>query len=328
MSERKHKINTSFGGSRYDLSTFLGRVQHFWAVTDPRALLWTDAEIRSSVDLLDRYQASKEGEWEQQYDEQDIYRAKAIRDSAVHPETHEIIPRVLRFSSQTPMNLLIGLGLLQPAASSGSILFWHIFNQSYNAGVNYANGNRSTDTAHSTLAQAFVAAVAVSCALALGLSRLAARTNSSALRLAAPFASVGSASLVNLAVIRASELTEGIDIYDPHDNLVGKSTAAGRYAIATCAVSRLFVAGTALIIPPAIMAAIQRQTGLLTRYPSSFIPLQLLLIGLTLVTALPAGVAFFPPSLSLPVSRLEEKFHQLRSPDGQPVSHIHFHRGL
>jgi hypothetical protein len=44
-------------GSAYDLSTYWGRVRHFFDMVDPRNTLVTDAELTKSQALLSHYRA-------------------------------------------------------------------------------------------------------------------------------------------------------------------------------------------------------------------------------------------------------------------------------
>ena len=45
--------------SRYDQSTYWGRIRHFQDITDPRTLLTSDETLNSSISLLDQFKAGR-----------------------------------------------------------------------------------------------------------------------------------------------------------------------------------------------------------------------------------------------------------------------------
>lgn len=146
------------------MSSYWERLLHFYRVTDPRTLLASDSEVRAAQDLLAKHDAGDV--W---IDEAALETARRLRDTAVHPDTQEIVPKAFRFSGFAPMNVLICAGLLMPNPSSASILFWQIFNQSYNVAVNHANRNASNQLSAQQLGTAYAAAVSVSCGLGLSM---------------------------------------------------------------------------------------------------------------------------------------------------------------
>ena len=92
----------------------------------------------------------------------------------MHPDTGLIINPIVRFSAFVPVNLIIAPYLLAPAtiASGWLTAAGHWFNQSYNAGVNFANRNASSEVPDETLVKAYVGAVAASVSIGLGATAL------------------------------------------------------------------------------------------------------------------------------------------------------------
>lgn len=127
--------------------------------------------------------------------------------------------------------------------------------------------------------------------------------------------------------MRSNEMLEGIELFNSDEQMVGKSPLAGKYAVAMGAVSRTVVAGLSLTVPPLLMAPLER-TSLFKRSPVLSICAQLSLIFATLVTAVPMSIAMFPQRFEISTGRLEPRFHAMRSPDGAPIKHLYYNRGL
>jgi hypothetical protein len=70
----------SLPDSRYDLSTYSGRVRHAAGIADMRTLLATSKDLDYSKALLTKY---KTGEIKEMNEE--LWRAKKIVDSTLHP---------------------------------------------------------------------------------------------------------------------------------------------------------------------------------------------------------------------------------------------------
>ena len=96
-------------------------------------------------------------------------------DSAVHPSTQEIIPRLFRVCAIAPVNIPIVWGMLAcPSSNVAGTLGLHFINQSFNTACNYYNrSGNSVDSKQ--LLQAYVLAVTSSCGLAYGFGRMIQR---------------------------------------------------------------------------------------------------------------------------------------------------------
>ena len=75
----------------------------------------------------------------------EVRRAQCIVSTAVHPDTKEFIPWAMRFSSFIPMNIPIAFGFLFTAPTPFNTIFFQWLNQTYNASLNYANRNASSN---------------------------------------------------------------------------------------------------------------------------------------------------------------------------------------
>lgn len=127
---------------RYSQANYVGRVQNFFSVIDPRTLLTSEADIKQSVKLLEQYRKGQT----QGITQEQIWNARKIKvqtqkhafqmsvallaesrdltvafcrccdawcardfalpqDSCVHPDTGDIIFPLARFSAFVPVNI-------------------------------------------------------------------------------------------------------------------------------------------------------------------------------------------------------------------------------
>lgn len=98
-------------------------------------------------------------------------RCSAVYDAAVHPDTGEEIPWYFRMSSFVPVNVPIAAGMVLFGSNPAAQLFWQWANQSYNAGMNYANRNATLPVDLSEVAMSYVAATGIACGVALGAGK-------------------------------------------------------------------------------------------------------------------------------------------------------------
>ncbi|KAL2912473.1 Sideroflexin FSF1 [Polyrhizophydium stewartii] len=316
---------------RYDQSTYLGRLRHFSEVTDPRNLLASDAELQAAKALVQAHQsgaATPAGTTEE-----DLWRAKRLVDSTFHPDTGDKVLLPFRMASFVPTNVPIIAAMLAPNPGVASIVFWQWANQSVNVAFNYFNANKTTEMSVAETAGAYAGAVGASCTIAVGLSQWLARSTAlsagarAVLSRAVPFAAVAAAGTLNVVLMRQKELREGIQVKDAAGDVVGKSQAAGAHAVAQVAVSRVVTAAPALFIPGVLMAQIER-TSLLRKFPRLAVPINLAIISGSLLAALPCAIALFPQVASLPVEKLEQRFHGIKDSRGNPLDRVYFNRGL
>jgi tricarboxylate carrier len=273
----------------------------------------------------------------------DLWQAKKIVDSTLHPDTGEPVLLPFRMSSFVISNLIVTGGMLTPNLSTFGTIAWQITNQSLNVAINFSNANKTTPTSPATIAQSYALAVGASCGVAVGLSSLVPRlrhlspSTKLILTRLVPFAAVASAGVLNVFLMRAPEIRHGIYIY-PHESPaarhdreaaglplepVGKSKRAATLAVAETAVSRVLNATPIMVLPPLVLVRLQRSAWLRAR-PRLVMPVNLGLIFATSVFALPLALAAFPQRQAVSASSLEEEFWDAAGEGGL----VEFNRGI
>eukprot|EP00056_Hartaetosiga_gracilis_P009382 m.134381 g.134381 ORF g.134381 m.134381 type:complete len:329 (-) comp13114_c1_seq2:1308-2294(-) len=314
--------------SRFDLSTYVGRVKHFYEITDPRTLLKSSPQIEQARDLI---QAFKDGK-DVGVPNAELWKAKALCDSALHPDTGEEVARPWRFSAFGPVNVPIAAMLLFPSTNPLFVLGSQFINQTYNVLVNYNNRNASSHMSLQTLATAYGAAVTASGGIAIGLGKLASKIKSNTplmvamKRAVVPYIALVCAGVVNLALIRQSELTHGVSVYAEDGTELGKSKLAGRDAIEKCALVRALWC-IPICLPPFIMAQVEKIPVIRANKRLAF-AVELLVIFSCIQIGVPPALAAFPQRDSLPVDVLEEEFRNRTDASGNLVDRVHFNKGL
>ncbi|OBZ86247.1 putative mitochondrial transport protein fsf1 [Choanephora cucurbitarum] len=308
---------------RYPQDTYWGRLLHFVDVTDPRTLFVSGKQLERCKQLL----ANPTG-----HHHEELWKAKKVVDSTIHPDTGEPVLLPFRMSCFVPTNMILVAGMLLPNPSIKSILFWQWANQSVNVAFNSANANKTTPMSIKETAIAYVSAVTTSCTLAVGLNQAVPRLQVSphlkslCMKLV-PFTAVAAAGTVNVFLMRGKEIREGIDVFDDQGHSVGKSKVAGFSAVSQVAISRILTNAPVLIIPPILLGRLQR-TRWVQQRPGLVMPLNFGLIALSLMTALPAAIAVFPQIGTLETSKMEKEFQSLKDVHGNPVDRLYFNKGL
>ncbi|KAG8629887.1 hypothetical protein KVT40_001506 [Elsinoe batatas] len=200
--------------SQYDLNTYWGRVKESAKISDPRTLFTSQAGLENAKSLIAAY---KQGKVKQMTPE--LWEAKKIVDSTLHPDTGEPVFLPFRMSCFVLSNLIVTGGMLTPNLSTAGTLGWQITNQSLNVGINASNANKSSPMSTSSLVKNYLLAVSASCSVALGLNALVLRlkrvspTTKVILGRLVPFAAVACAGILNVFLMRSDEIRNGIDIY-------------------------------------------------------------------------------------------------------------------
>ena len=146
----------------------------------------------------------------------------------------------MRMCSFVPVNIPILFGMLLSSPTPLNTIFWQVFNQSYNAGLNYGNRNASSPYTPSDLAKGYFAAVGSSITVALllrkaftNLTSKATGTRLTLLNAIVGATATGAASFLNTMCMRGSEMQRGIDCYADADltEKIGTSKACATSAI-------------------------------------------------------------------------------------------------
>ena len=204
-------------GTRYDQTTYAGRLAHFREMVSPATLMVSDIELQEKIDLLARHAKGQAPE----ASDAELWDAKRIKDAVIHPTTGEKMFLPGRMSAFVPVNTVPTVGMLV-ASTPAQIVFWQWANQSINVMCNYVNRSGATvDTAQ--LAQAYALAVGVSCGIAVGARKLVEAGPPAVKRLgiAVPYVAVVAAGGANVAFTRLPEMQSGVPIAAPDGGVHG-----------------------------------------------------------------------------------------------------------
>ncbi|KAM8834373.1 sideroflexin-5a [Synchiropus picturatus] len=279
-----------FGKPRFSQDTFAGRFRHFLDVIDPTTLFVTQKRLQESVELVDGF---KQGTLPPGVTDTQLWKAQKIKQAIIHPDTGEQILMPFRMSGFIPF--------LSPQ--------W--LNQSHNACVNYCNRNASKPTSASKFLQGYLGAVTSAVSIAVGLNVLIqkAKRFSPASRLLIqrfiPFPAVASANVCNVVLMRHSELSEGIAVLDDDGKVVGTSKVAARHALLETALTRVVLPMPILLLPPVVMAFLEKRLRALQRHPRLLLPLHSLVCLAAFGLALPLAISLFPQMSQISVDQLE-----------------------
>lgn len=271
---------------------------------------------------------------------EELWQAKKIVDSTIHPDTGEKVFLPFRMSAFVIVNLVVTAGMLTPNLKTRGTLFWQITNQSLNVAINTSNANKSHPLSTSKLITSYCLAVSASCSVALGLNALVPRLKSFSpatkviLGRLVPFAAVASAGALNVFLMRGEEIRHGIDVFRVNTRPVnkdsevdkiplGQSKRAATLAVSETALSRIINATPIMVLPPLILLRLQKR-DLLQRRPGLTLPVNLALILGVSIFALPAALGAFPSRQRIGVGWIEEEFREKLGSDGQ----VEFNRGL
>lgn len=315
--------------SQYDLNTYWGRVKHTAGITDPRTLLVGRTGLEQAKKAIVAY---KQGEVKEMTPE--LWTAKKIVDSTLHPDTGESVMLPFRMSAFVLSNLVVTAGMLTPGLGTTGTILWQIANQSLNVAINNANANKSTPLSYGKLAQSYFLAVGASCSVAVGLNSLVPRLTrlSPSTRLVlgrlVPFAAVASAGALNVFLMRGEEMRTGIDVYpvgngDEKAASLGRSKKAATLAVGETALSRVLNSSPIMVIPPLVLVRLQR-TNWLKQRPQLTTPVNLGLILVTSYAVLPLALAAFPQRQKIAADALEPEFHGRGGAGGL----VEFNRGI
>ena len=264
----------------------------------------------------------------------ELWRAKRILDSTLHPDTGTPVILPFRMSSYVLSNLVVTVGMLTPGLGTAGTLFWQIANQSLNVAVNTANANKSHPLTTQQLVTNYLLAVAGSCSVAVGLNAIVPKLRNispntrTILSRLVPFAAVVSAGMVNVFLMRGEEIRKGITVYDTVTNQpVGTSKTAAKYAVGETALSRVINATPIMVLPALVLVRLQK--GVLKgRSNLAVAAANLGLITVTSFAALPFALAIFPQKRVRSIDDLEEHLRGVTNRNGQVVKQVWFNRGM
>lgn len=315
--------------SRHDLSTYWGRVKHCAEISDPTMLLNTSKDIEMAKLMIWEYRNGARSTFSPE-----LWRAKRVLDSTLHPDTGETVLLPFRMSSCVLSNLIVTAGMLTPNLGTAGTIFWQVANQSLNVAINTANANKTHPLTTSQIIKNYTLAVSASCTVALGLNSIVPRLKSLKpntkliLGRLIPFAAVVSAGVLNVFLMRSEELKNGIGVFDQDGNQVGVSKKAAVRAVGETAASRVINATPIMVIPPLILVKLQQTKFLKAKPKRREIMTNIGLIFATSLVVLPFALAVFPQRRIIDVNELEPKFQNLKDEKGNEIKKLEFNRGM
>uniref|UniRef100_A0A3P8RFF1 Sidoreflexin n=1 Tax=Astatotilapia calliptera TaxID=8154 RepID=A0A3P8RFF1_ASTCA len=274
---------------RWDQSTFMGRLKHFFNITDCRTALLPDSRLDEAKALVESCRA---GSIPPGTTAEQLYYAKKLYDSAFHPDTGDRMNLIGRMSFQVPGGMAITGFMLQFYRTVPAVVFWQWVNQSFNALVNYTNRNAASPITPKQIGVAYVTATSTALATAVGLNLYTKKAPPLVARWV-PFVAVAAANCVNIPMMRQQEILNGIAVTDENGNKLGHSTKAAVKGIAQVVISRVTMAAPGMIVLPIIMQRLEKYK-FMQRITFLHGPIQVMLVGGFLIFMVPAACSLFP----------------------------------
>ncbi|XP_064632815.1 sideroflexin-2-like [Lineus longissimus] len=313
----------------WDLQTFSGRVKYFFWMTDYRTVVVPNRDLHAAKDLLEKYRLGQEPPGTT---EEKLIYAKKLYQSAFHPDSGELQNVMGRMSFQVPGGMALTGALLAFYRTNTAVIFWQWANQSFNALVNYTNRNAESDITPKRIGIAYVSATTAAIVTSLGLKKYLAKTASPLFQRFVPFAAVASANLVNIPLMRQSELYDGIAVFDKDGNKVTDSQYAALKGIGQVSTSRVFMAFSTMCSIPFLMEYLERFPWMM-RMKWLNMPLQVLFCGVILTFTVPVGCSLFPQKAQIEYEKLniidKDKYTAVKEKYGNNIPQtLYFNKGL
>ncbi|XP_069756170.1 sideroflexin-4 [Narcine bancroftii] len=312
---------------RRDGQSFLHRFLQWLDILDPTTLLISNKEIESAQTLLQ----SSHPDLKERVKDEKIKAALKLTLSSVHPDTGNVLPTVFRASAFTPFAAPMILAMLLPYRGMKPALFWQFLFQSYCAGYNLANGNKTTCKDEKIpLNKVLLLIGTVSYTTCLGIFPHFVMhrygLNSPAMytlfRKILPVPVLAIASVFNVATVRAFEFEKGIEVTDKNRNVVGISKAAGSKAVRETAVSRAVLIGTTVAAPNMIVSYLQR-TNFISGFPLPLTAFRHVTTFLIAGLMVPLSFSLYPQMGKVNRSKLEPLIQSATTED-----ELYYNKGL
>lgn len=313
---------------RFDLSSFNGRFASMLSQMDPSTLFYSDEDIKKAVDLLNRFEA----EGPSVASNEELWQARKLKTSAIHPDTKEIVARPFRMAGYVPFNGPICVSMMV-FTQTPQLVFFNWLNQTHNAAVNYANRNASSESSNEVLAQSYAMAVSTALAVALGSSMLIKRSFDPATAqkmlkfVALPAATLASSG--NAYMMRSPEIEQGVALLDSDEEEIipgVRSSAAASKAVWETVYSRMLLQLPTFFLPPVFMllppvASLAAASPVFNITANTFVTLSGFGLGL------PAAVAFFPQIGELKIEDIENE-EVKKEAIRRGLTHVYYNKGL
>jgi sideroflexin-5 len=314
----------SLDSSKYDQSTFLGRLWGIYEKIDPRTLLITDKELKDAQKLLEQFKSNGNKKPDGVSDA-DLWEARRIVEAIIHPVTGEPILAIGRMSAFVPMNVPLCALMLMSTTTTQSV-FAQWLNQTYNAVNNYSNRSGATvDWAPLISSYVIAAGSAVSIAFAGG-KLLKVLPALQGLGPFVPYLAVVSAGSANVGFTRYEEWNGGgIPVRDEEGRDLGMSKLAGKQAVLQTIATRVcFLPIFPMMLPPLVMKKLK---PVLPFAPLAMFT-EVIVIAAAIGLMLPMALSILPEKMELSTSGLESEFQNLKDSKGNPITKVYANKGL
>ncbi|XP_065919639.1 sideroflexin-1-like isoform X2 [Dysidea avara] len=292
----------------WDQSTFIGRLNYYARVTDPRLVFSTNSTLNKAKNTVTTYQ---EGRLLAHLSKEEIIRAHVICGSAFHPDNGAKMNIPGRMCAQVPCGMLVVGGLLTFYKTMPQLIAMQFVAQSFVANMNYTNRNAKSQITKWQVATAFVGATSGATFASVLLNSLLARAPS-LLKRFVPFGGMIAANSVNIPTMRQRELIDGIVVTDKDGNALGKSRIATAKGLGQVLLSRICLIGPVMLVVPTLMEVLERRP-FFKRGQFFLVCTQVLLSG----------------TLSLRYDQLETSLQQeIRKKYDHQIDRVYFNKGL
>lgn len=323
-------------GTRFDLSTYMGRFCNMLLNCDPSLLLYNHDDVIRNRKMLKDYRSviSNLAPGKSIKDvSRDLWNAERIVASCGDENKLNSIPPPFRISGYVPFNGPICVAMIV-STSTPYLLFWSWVNQSQNALVNYYNRAQGSEMTTEKLIKSYVISVVSGLSVAFGLATwIKRRCNYSKARqlmryIAFPSAVI--ASSLNCFIIRSPEIEQGIPLLDEKGNDVlpgSRSHIAARKGVYATTASRAILQAPVFILPPLMFTCVPTIKNIISKNPKMSVPLMTYLVMLAFGLGFPATVAIFPHISEIKVEEVEICYKQLKK-ENHPYKKFFYNKGF
>uniref|UniRef100_A0A087Y301 Sideroflexin 2 n=1 Tax=Poecilia formosa TaxID=48698 RepID=A0A087Y301_POEFO len=304
---------------RWDQSTFMGRLKHFFNITDCRTAVLPDSRLDEAKALVESCRAGSTppGTSVEQlyYAKTRLYQSCVNTGSAGH--CWLFIGKTVWLCSQMA-HVYNTIEMLETKHANGSSLTLILVVEAVlTAFVLFLR----------QIGVAYVTATSTALATAVGLNLYTKKAPPLVARWV-PFAAVAAANCVNIPMMRQQEILNGIAVTDENGNKLGHSKKAAVKGITQVVISRITMAAPGMIILPIIMQRLEKYK-FMQRITFLHGPIQVMLVGVFLIFMVPAACSLFPQRCSMAVSKLEPELRDsIVSQYGDKVQLVYFNKGL
>lgn len=319
------------------------RLRHFLTLSDPRSVFASKKSLESAAALLRDDQAYARSSPSARR------RAKRLYLSAFDTRTGQQQAVIGRMSFQPWGNTILTASMLVFSRTAAQVAGMQLANQAFNSAVNVINSTKKSEGRE--LLASFASATAAAAGVGMLLKFGTKGPRFTRLQPFIPFVAVAAGQAVNVPLMRAAELKEGLLVTLGGDDekaggsdgagkkmkaktkkkerkanarQIGFSRAAARKALREVWATRVMMAVPPMVSVPLAMDAIAANTTLLATNPQLAVPITSLLVGLNLCVSTPLALAAFPQRGRISASALEPELKAKVRGDG----HVTYEKGL